>query len=91
MGAAAVPLVVAAIGAGTAIYTQRQNEQAMEAAARKTRPIPPAAAKKYADQSELDVQAVRRRRAAAGLPSTALTGPQGLGTNGLPANPLGAG
>lgn len=73
--AVAVPLVVAAIGAGAAVYSAQQ--------ARKNQPALPPLPKlpTLADQAPLDAQAAQRRRLAAGANSTQLTGPQGLGVD----------
>lgn len=77
MAAVAVPLVVAGIGAGVAIYTQKKQEDAAKAAQSK---LPkPIALPLQADQTPLDAQASRRRRLAGGFAATSLTGPQGLG------------
>lgn len=76
MAEAAIPLVVAGIGAGVAIYSQKkQSDDA--AAARKAIPKPPVAPIQP-DQASLDQQAARRRRFAAGANPTMLTGPQGI-------------
>jgi hypothetical protein len=73
--AVAVPLVVAAIGAGATVYAANQ--------ASKNKPSLPPIPKVPAlpDQAPLDAQAAQRRRAVAASQSTLLTGPQGLGAD----------